>query len=99
MIRKILAAVLIAAGLAAMSVPLFYHFYGSHKTDGLIEQFEKSVEQEQMEDDEKEEEKKTNALKGIDLYTFLYGFDEDVEENKIDDLDKDYENNEDDFFA
>ena len=44
-----------------MSVPLFYHFHGSHKTDGLIEQFEKSVEQEQMEDDEKEEEKKTET--------------------------------------
>ena len=57
MTRKILAAIFITAGLAAMSVPLFYHFYGSHKTDGLIEQFEKSVEQEHMEDDEKEEKK------------------------------------------
>ena len=61
MTRKILAAVFITAGLAAMSVPLFYHFYRSHKTDGLIEQFEKSVEQEHMEDDEKEEEKKTET--------------------------------------
>ena len=61
MIRKILAAVFITVGLAAMSVPLFYHFYGSHKTDGLIEQFEKSVEQEHMEDDEREEEKKTET--------------------------------------
>lgn len=61
MTRKILAAVFITAGLAAMSVPLFYHFYGSHKTDGLIEQFEKSVEQEHMEDDEREEEKKTET--------------------------------------
>ena len=57
MTRKILAAIFITAGLAAMSVPLFYHFYGSHKTDGLIEQFEKCVEQEHMEDDEKEEKK------------------------------------------
>lgn len=57
MIRKILAAVLITAGLAAMSVPLFYHFYGNQKTSELIEQFEQSVEQEHMEDDEKEEEK------------------------------------------
>ena len=55
--RKIMAVIFITAGLAAMSVPLFYHFYGSHKTDGLIEQFEKSVEQEHMEDDEKEEKK------------------------------------------
>lgn len=57
MIRKILAAILITAGLAAMSVPLFYHFYGNHKTDELIEQFEQNLEQEQMEDDKKEEER------------------------------------------
>lgn len=57
MIRKILAAILITAGLAAMSVPLFYHFYGNHKTDELIEQFEQNLEQEQTEDDEKEGEK------------------------------------------
>lgn len=57
MIRKILAAILIMAGLAAMSVPLFYHFYGNHKTDELIEQFEQNLEQEQTEDDEKEGEK------------------------------------------
>lgn len=57
MIRKILAAILITAGLAAVSVPLFYHFYGNHKTDELIEQFEQNLEQEQTEDDEKEGEK------------------------------------------
>ena len=61
MIRKILAAVLITAGLAAMSVPLFYHFYGNHKTNELIEQFEQNLEQEHMEDDEKEKEKETEA--------------------------------------
>lgn len=55
--RKIMAVIFITAGLAAMSVPLFYHFYGNQKTNELIEQFEQSVEQEQMEDDEKEEEK------------------------------------------
>jgi len=55
--RKILAAIFIAAGLAAMSVPLFYHFYGNHKTNELIEQFEQNVGQENKEDGEKEEEK------------------------------------------
>ena len=58
MTRKILAAVLIAAGLAALSVPLFYHIYGSKKTDELIGQFEQSVEQEYMEDNEREKENK-----------------------------------------
>lgn len=55
--RKILAAIFIAAGLAAMSVPLFYHFYGNHKTNELIEQFEQNVGQENKEDGEKGEEK------------------------------------------
>lgn len=59
--RKILAAIFIVAGLAAMSVPLFYHFYGNHKTNELIEQFEQNLEQEHMEDDEKEKEKETEA--------------------------------------
>ena len=60
---------------------------------------EKKKREEAKKQKAKEEEKKKNALKGIDLYTFLYGFDEDVEENKTDDLDKDYENNEEDFFG
>ena len=61
MIRKILAVIFITVGLAAMSVPLFYDFYGNHKTNELIEQFEQNVEQEHMEDDEKEKEKETEA--------------------------------------
>ena len=61
MIRKILAAILITAGLAAMSVPLFYHFYGNHKTNELIGQFEQNMEQEHKEDGEKEEEKEAEA--------------------------------------
>ena len=63
MIRKILAAILITAGLAAMSVPLFSHFYGNHKTDELIEQFEQNVEQEHKEDGEKEEEREETDTK------------------------------------
>lgn len=59
--RKILAAIFITAGLAAMSVPLFYHFYGNHKTNELIEQFEQNVEQEHKEDGEKEEEREAEA--------------------------------------
>ena len=61
--RKILAAIFIMAGLAAMSVPIFYHFYGNHKTNELIEQFEQNVEQEHKEDGEKEEEKEAEDTK------------------------------------
>ena len=59
--RKILAAIFIVAGLAAMSVPLFYHFYGNQKTNELIEQFEQNVEQEHQDDGEKEEEREAEA--------------------------------------
>ena len=59
--RKILAAIFIMAGLAAMSVPLFYHFYGNHKTNELIGQFEQNMEQEYKEDGEKEEEKEAET--------------------------------------
>lgn len=45
-----------------MSVPLFYHFYGNHKTNELIEQFEQNVEQEHKEDGKKEEERETEAV-------------------------------------
>ena len=61
MTRKILAAIFITAGLAAMSVPLFYHFYGNQKTNELMEQFEQNVEQEHKEDGEKEEERETET--------------------------------------
>ena len=61
MIRKILAVIFITAGLAAMSVPLFYHFYGNQKTNELIEQFEQNVEQEHQEDGEKKEERETET--------------------------------------
>lgn len=59
--RRILAAIFIVAGLAAMSVPLFYHFYGNQKTNELIEQFEQNVEQEHQDDGEKEEEREAEA--------------------------------------
>lgn len=56
MIRKILAAVFITAGLAIMSVPFFHHFYGNYKTNELIIQFEQTAGQEDMEHEEKKEE-------------------------------------------
>ena len=64
--RKIVAAIFIVAGLAAMSVPLFYHFYGSQKTNELIGQFEQNVEQEQGKDGEGEEQKSGNETETAD---------------------------------
>lgn len=54
--RKILAIICVTMGLSALSVPFLYHFCGSYRTKELIEQFEENLEQERMEDEEKEEE-------------------------------------------
>ncbi len=53
--RRIVAVILITVGLAALSVPFFYQFYGSYTTNELVELFEKNLRQEYMEDGEKEE--------------------------------------------
>ncbi|MCI8484503.1 MAG: class D sortase [Lachnospiraceae bacterium] len=61
MIRKILAAIFIMAGLAAMSVPFFYYFYGNQKSAELIKQFEQSAEQAYRKDGKKEEKRENEA--------------------------------------
>lgn len=53
--RRIVAVILIMVGLTALSVPFFYQFYGSYRTNELIELFEKNLRQEYMVDGEKEE--------------------------------------------
>lgn len=65
MIRKILAAIFIIAGLALMLVPFFYYFYGNQKSNELMKQFEQSVEQEDMKEEEKEEEQ-DNEVEPVD---------------------------------
>ena len=55
--QKIMAVIFISVGLAVVSVPFFYHFYGSYKINEMTERFEENVRQEQMEDGEKEEER------------------------------------------
>lgn len=59
--RKTFAAILITLGLAALSVPLFYHFYGSHRTGEMIEQFEHSMEQESVDEATGKEAAETEA--------------------------------------
>lgn len=48
-------------GLAALSVPLFYHFYGSYRTGEMIEQFEYSMEQESGDEETEGETAETEA--------------------------------------
>lgn len=52
--RKIIAGILIAVGLAVMSVPLYYRFTGSQKSDEMIIRFEQMTEQETEHEEEKE---------------------------------------------
>lgn len=52
--RKIIAGILIAVGLAVMSVPFYYRFTGSQKSDEMISRFEQMTEQETGHEEEKE---------------------------------------------
>ena len=41
--REVIAGILIALGLAVMSVPLYYRYTGSQKSDEMVERFEHMV--------------------------------------------------------
>ena len=53
--RKVIAGILIVVGLAVMSVPLYYRYTGSQKSDEMVERFEHMVEQESGHEEEKED--------------------------------------------
>lgn len=59
--RKIIAAMLVAAGVVMLSIPIYYHFYGQNKTDELTQQFEEILEEKANEEAESEEEKENNT--------------------------------------
>ena len=44
-IRKVVAGLLITAGIAIMAVPFFWRATGERNTDKLINQFEQTLEQ------------------------------------------------------
>lgn len=52
--RKVIAGILIVVGLAVMSVPFYYRFTGSQKSDEMISRFEQMTEQETGHEEEKE---------------------------------------------
>lgn len=54
--RKVIAGILIVVGLAVMSVPLYYRYTGSQKSDEMIERFEHMVEQETVTEHEEKED-------------------------------------------
>lgn len=59
--RKIIAAMLVAAGVVMLSIPIYYHFHGQNKTDELTQQFEEILEEKANEEAESEEEMENNT--------------------------------------
>lgn len=57
-LKKVLAALCIALGIAILAVLFYYHYFGVHETKQLMEDFTEAVEEKQDEEttDEKEEQ-------------------------------------------
>jgi sortase A len=55
-IRKVIAGLLITAGIAIMAVPFFWRITGEKKTEQLVNQFEQTLEDDQDEKKDVEEE-------------------------------------------
>lgn len=54
--RKVIAGILIALGLAVMSVPFYYKITGSQKSDEMVGRFEHMIEQEAVTEHEEKED-------------------------------------------
>lgn len=62
-IKRIFVSICIVTGIALLAVPFYYHFHGQNETDKLIEQFEKTLEDNEDETEKsKEEGKKQTSL-------------------------------------
>ena len=57
-IKRIFVGICIVTGIALQAVPFYYHFHGQNETDKLIEQFEKTLEDNEDETEESKEEGK-----------------------------------------
>ena len=68
-IRKVVAGLLITAGIAIMAVPFFWRATGERNTDKLINQFEQTLEDDYDEETDVEEEQ-TSISKAVS-YTHL----------------------------
>lgn len=56
--KNVFAGLCIVLGIAIMAVPFYYHFHGQNKTDKLIEQFEKTLEDNKDETEKSKKEDK-----------------------------------------
>ena len=58
-IKRVFVSICVVTGIALLAVPFYYHFHGQNETDKLIEQFEKTLEDNE---DETEKSKEEGAL-------------------------------------
>lgn len=62
-IRKVVAGLLITAGIAIMAVPFFWRTTGEKQTEQLIREFEQTLEDDYDEETDVEEEHKPPLVK------------------------------------
>lgn len=58
-IKRIFVSICIVTEIALLAVPFYYHFHGQNETDKLIDQFEKTLEDNEDETEESKEEGKS----------------------------------------
>ena len=74
-IKRIFVSICIVTGIALLAVPFYYHFHGQNETDKLIEQFEKTLEDNEDETEKsKEEGKKQTSLSEEDAALRMWRF-------------------------
>lgn len=69
-IKRIFVRICIVTGIALLAVHFYYHFHGQNETDKLIEQFEKTLEDNEDETEKPKEEGKeqTSLVKKMQPY-------------------------------
>ena len=81
-IRKVVAGLLITAGIAIMAVPFFWRTTGERNTDKLINQFEQTLE-----DDSDEETESYVSVEDEETLTKVFEMFKDKFKNEFDFVD------------
>ncbi len=71
-IRKVVAGLLITAGIAIMAVPFFWRTTGEKQTNQLMNQFEQTLEDDRDEETDVEEEQTSISILTLQLQTIFF---------------------------
>lgn len=74
-IKRIFVSICIVTGIALLAVPIYYHFHGQNETEKLIDQFEKTLEDNEDETEESKEEGKEQTFLSKEDAALLSGED------------------------